>query len=1117
MLSHRHRILSLALTLALTPAVSAVVQKQPGERVGFREPSLDIRAVYEPAAAVAGPALLDDLAVLGVGPEAAYLDLRSGRWGTLMPARPLIPGDGVGNDLTWEAVAGAAPASDGDLRNAAWDAFVRYVEDHRAQLRIDPAELTPQGKVTAHDNGRLVQIYAPRVHRGVAVRDSALTAVIGHGNLVLFGAVKWGEITTSVEPAITAAEAFDALSAELDEPIVLTRKAAYLELVPTAIGETAAEVVLGGGYGHRLVWVLSPDLRGDGARWEALVDAHSGEVLALQDLNQYVVPTARQVKGGVYPVSNDGIAPDGVEQPGWPMPWADVTAGGETGFTDGGGNLLACVDGTISTSLAGRFMLMNDNCGAINENSTGDLDLGVSGGTDCVVPPGHSAGDTHASRSGFFELNQVKAQARGQLPANAWPQAQLQANMNIVSSCNAFWDGSTVNFYRSGGGCANTGELAGVYDHEWGHGMDNNDAVPAISNPGEGVADIYAALRLNTSCMGRNFLPGNCNGYGDPCTQCSGVRDIDWANRASGMPHTITGIGGTVGIDALCGSGNATPCGGITHCEGAVYAEAVWDLFARDLPAAGFDHVTAIELAARLSYTGGGNVGNWFTCTANFGGCNADGGYLNYLAADDDDGNLANGTPHMQTIFNAFNRHEIACNTPAVQNSGCAAGPGSAPSIVSVTGIDRGALVEFNGVAGATRYDIFRTDGVFACDQGKIKVGSVAGPADGAGFGFADEGLQNGRQYFYTVIAVGASDACTSPASTCTAVTPVSGPNLALDTPAATFSELLGDEDGFLDNCEEISVEFDVNHIGTGAQTNVRIVSIEPLSHPSSIVTTPLPSTIAGNLPSCGSATASFSFQPRDMAFNDEFVVAVGLTSDQLGGIVKTGTVAIAFAESDLGPVGNQTFTFETDTDGWVVEQGTFNRSSSGGGANGTTWYEQSSSFLDQQCDKIRSPLMAASPTSTLSLFNNFDIEPLSGGTWYDRANIGFVDIAGERTLLTPDGGRLYNADSSGPGTYSGCNEPEEGWADSFPSWAASTWSAAAFGQVAPAGLAQLEVIYSTDPALSGSGFRFDEVTVTDVSLQIEDAQSDACMAPSLIFADGFEAGDTGAWSTTVP
>ena len=33
-----------------------------------------------------------------------------------------------------------------------------------------------------------------------------------------------------------------------------------------------------------------------------------------------------------------------------------------------------------------------------------------------------------------------------------------------------------MNFFRSGAGCGNTGEIAAVFDHEWGHGLDDNDA-----------------------------------------------------------------------------------------------------------------------------------------------------------------------------------------------------------------------------------------------------------------------------------------------------------------------------------------------------------------------------------------------------------------------------------------------------------------------------------------------------------------------------------------------------------------------------------------------------------------------------------------------------------------
>src|SRR4029079_17272334 len=110
-----------------------------------------------------------------------------------------------------------------------------------------------------------------------------------------------------------------------------------------------------------------------------------------------------------------------------------------------------------------------------------------------------------------------------------------------------------------------------------------------------------------------------------------------------------------------------------------------WDVQARDLRAApfNFDANTALELTTRIFYLGAETDTSWYICaagceTAGTCGCGATGGYLLMLAADDDNGNLNDGTPHMQAIRTAFNRHQMAGNTPAVVNAGCTGGP--APS-----------------------------------------------------------------------------------------------------------------------------------------------------------------------------------------------------------------------------------------------------------------------------------------------------------------------------------------------------------------------------------------------------------------------------------------------------
>ena len=72
--------------------------------------------------------------------------------------------------------------------------------------------------------------------------------------------------------------------------------------------------------------------------------------------------------------------------------------------------------------------------------------------------------------------------------------------MNIDARCNAFYDGNSVNFYRSGGGCNNTGDIHDVAHHEWGHGLDNNTRAGGMYDGarGEAIGDIVAFLSTHS-------------------------------------------------------------------------------------------------------------------------------------------------------------------------------------------------------------------------------------------------------------------------------------------------------------------------------------------------------------------------------------------------------------------------------------------------------------------------------------------------------------------------------------------------------------------------------------------------------------------------------------------
>src|SRR5690606_2676567 len=133
----------------------------------------------------------------------------------------------------------------------------------------------------------------------------------------------------------------------------------------------------------------------------------------------------------------------------------------------------------------------------------------------------------------------------------------------------------------------------------------------------------------------------------------------------------------------------------------------------RDLTAApfSFDSRSAFVTGNKVFYHGSGNVGAWHSCScgSSANGCGASNGYMQWLAADDDNGNLNDGTPHMTAIFAAFNRQGVAGSSPTAVNSGGSGQPngGTGPTVTATPG-NYSAALSWNPVAGATRYWVMR-------------------------------------------------------------------------------------------------------------------------------------------------------------------------------------------------------------------------------------------------------------------------------------------------------------------------------------------------------------------------------------------------------------------------
>jgi hypothetical protein len=337
-----------------------------------------------------------------------------------------------------------------------------------------------------------------------------------------------------------------------------------------------------------------------------------------------------------------------------------------------------------------------------------------------------------------------------------------------------------VNFFRSGGGCANTGELPGVSIHEWGHGLDENDGDPTLYEfgTGETYGDWTAALVMRTSCTGRGFLGGNCGGYGNPCTACTGVRDMNWSKHSANAPATVAShtyprcplVGspsfyvGPCGLDRLL---RGLPSGDEGHCESQVSTEALWDFVNRDFSGAG--SAAAWATAERLWFLSRSTARGAFQCNSavapyTASGCNTGSLFRVLRAIDDDNGNLNDGTPHGGSIGAAFNRHGIACTSLAGWNTTRIAVARPAAPVLSATPGSNQVSLSWSGSSG--RYDVFRNE--LGCSYGFQRIANDLSSAS-----IIDNLVAGGTTYYYQVSAqpVGNESASSAP-SNCVAVTP---------------------------------------------------------------------------------------------------------------------------------------------------------------------------------------------------------------------------------------------------------------------------------------------------------------------------------------------------------
>lgn len=354
---------------------------------------------------------------------------------------------------------------------------------------------------------------------------------------------------------------------------------------------------------YRTVMKATVDARDPIGRWDVYVDAFDGKPVAREQTLRFADATVS---------FNVGERHGGGSRLDYPAQgMSALVNAAEVTSSDTGLVSWASTQGAPAT-LRARGPLV----GVIN-------DAGAAAENQIVVSPGggfvwdaRSTELIDSQLSTFIHGSIVKAYSRRFAPTLGFLDEQLRATVNIDDSCNAFSDGETINFFQSSSQCANTGQLADVIYHEFGHSLHGQSIIPGVGSFdggfSEGLSDYLAATIQNDNGMGRGFFRSE-----EP------LRDIDPVGSEARWPE-----------DA-----------GEVHVTGLIFGGAMWDLRKSLIETYGQDE--GVRKADTLFYAAVRRASNTPTT------------YIEVLAADDDDGDLTNGTPNECAINQTFGAHGL--------------------------------------------------------------------------------------------------------------------------------------------------------------------------------------------------------------------------------------------------------------------------------------------------------------------------------------------------------------------------------------------------------------------------------------------------------------------------
>ncbi len=473
------------------------------------------------------------------------------------------------------------------------------------------------------------QFYRSRqTYQGLEVLTSKLEVRLKDGKVVMWGMDVFDVQDLSVTPVVNLEGAKYAAQMGLPSEVVSNQVVGELKVLPILHEDH---------YTHHLVYeVMVKTQNGIGIpqHYQCYVDAQNGTLLyRVNQVNhihdgrcihpapapaQPVMVVDVNVGASYYLTSPWDAAVSGV------LPNMQVSVGGTNYFTDLNGNVSIPAVGPVSA----QFSLQGPWARVYTGNTTPSFSATLNDGANSI------SFDDNANikeRTAYRSVQDIHDHMKFWMPTFTGMDFQLPTNIDVTGGdCNAFYDGSSINFYDLANGCNATSNIPDIAYHEYGHGINDNYYQSLGSffmngAIGEAYADFWAISLTNNPILGSGFYIDNQ----DP------IRRYDIDPKV--YPMDLVGE---------------------VHQDGEILMGAWWDTHL--LMGADWNITMPIFLGAYAGLQAenmNGNEGQAFTDVL-----------IDALLADDDDGDITNGTPHGNAIVQGFYMHGISLITNAVIN-----------------------------------------------------------------------------------------------------------------------------------------------------------------------------------------------------------------------------------------------------------------------------------------------------------------------------------------------------------------------------------------------------------------------------------------------------------------